>query len=292
MMLKPVRQLTKINQVIQRGIAAAISIFELLDENTELDQGRRQLDKIKGKIEFRDINFSYDPASNEKALHDINLLCQPGQNIAIVGKSGSGKTTLVNLLARFYEADSGQILVDDIPIGEFSLQNLRQHIALVGQQVVLFNGTIRENIAFGSLNSKTDQEIETALAHANALEFINTLPHGLDTHVGDDATKLSGGQRQRLAIARALLKDAPILILDEATSALDSESERTIQQALETLIQGRTTFIIAHRLSTIENADRILVLDEGRLVESGTHQELLDRQAYYARLHQFQFSES
>lgn len=287
----PIRQLTQVNAAIQRGLAAASSIFELLDEEPEFNNGTYETPRVKGKVTFKNLSFRYQPNSVD-VLHNINIEISPGQTIAIVGKSGSGKSTLVNLIPRFYELNKGQILIDDVANTDFTLSNLRQQIALVSQQVILFNSSIRDNIAYGELSAKSEAEIHSALKNAHALEFIEQLPEGLDTKVGDDATLLSGGQRQRLAIARALLKDAPILILDEATSALDSESEQHIQAALETLIQGRTTFVIAHRLSTIENADMILVMREGEIVESGKHHELLALNQHYAKLHKKQFVET
>ena len=235
------------------------------------------------------MSFRYQENAKD-VLNDINFEASPGQVTAIVGKSGSGKTTLVNLIPRFYDVTQGQILIDDVANTDYTLNNLRQQIALVSQQIILFNSSVRENVAYGELSDKSEEEIMEALRSAHALKFIEELPQGLDTIVGDDATLLSGGQRQRLAIARALLKDAPILILDEATSALDNESERHIQAALETLMQGRTTFVIAHRLSTIENADQILVMQEGEIVESGKHDELLELDQYYAKLHKKQFA--
>ena len=291
-MLKPIRQLTKINAVVQKGLAAAQSIFILLDEAQEPDTGTRVVERVAGRVEFRDVSFSYT-ANADKAhvLSHISFSCAPGEAIAIVGKSGAGKSTLVNLIPRFYQHSSGDILVDDIPIDELTLQSLRRQIALVSQQVVLFNGSVRENIAYGDLQGASDEAIRQALASANALEFVDKLDNGLDTLIGDDGFLLSGGQRQRLAIARALLKNAPILILDEATSALDSESEKAIQSALDHLMAGRTTFVIAHRLSTIESATRIIVLDQGRIVESGTHAELLAAGGHYRQLHQLQFSQ-
>jgi len=287
-MLKPIRQLSKINSVVQRGLAAAHSIFSLLDEEEELNAGTRTVDRVAGQVVFRDVSFTYRDDA-EHVLSNISFTCEPGQRVAIVGKSGAGKSTLVNLIPRFYRHNSGEILIDGIPNQDFTLQNLRHHIALVSQQVILFNGTVRENIAYGELHDAREAEIEAALASANALDFVNALEFGLDTRIGDDGFLLSGGQRQRLAIARALLKNAPILILDEATSALDSESEQAIQAALEHLMAGRTTFVIAHRLSTIESADRIIVLDKGLLVEMGTHRELLAACGHYQQLHRLQF---
>jgi ATP-binding cassette, subfamily B, bacterial MsbA len=289
-MLKPIRQLSKINAVVQRGLAAAQSIFVLLDEEKETDTGSREIADVKGRVEFKDVSFHY---SEDQAivLEHLSFSCAPGESIAIVGKSGAGKSTLVNLIPRFYALGDGDILIDGESINEITLQNLRSHIALVSQQVVLFNGSVKENIAYGELQQASDEDIRAALDNANALEFVDALPNGLDTQIGDDGFLLSGGQRQRLAIARALLKNAPILILDEATSSLDSESEQAIQSALEHLMKGRTTFIIAHRLSTIESANKIIVLEKGRIAESGTHDELLAAGNSYKQLHQLQFSE-
>ena len=291
LMLKPIRQLSRVNAAIQRGLAAAQSVFELMDQPTESNRGSHQVQRVKGDIEFRQIHFTY-PDTTEEVLKDINFHCPAGGSVAIVGRSGSGKTTLVNLLPRFYDPGSGQILIDGLSHTDYELNNLRAQIALVSQQVVLFNGSIRDNVAYGDLANHNEAEIIAALENANAMEFVSQLPEGIHTLVGDDGLMLSGGQRQRIAIARALLKDAPILILDEATSALDTESERYIQQALETLMTGRTTFIIAHRLSTIENADHILVMDRGQIVEQGRHAQLLTQGGAYARLHQVNFSEA
>lgn len=290
MMLKPVRQTSKTNADIQKGLAAAASIFELIDADAEVDTGTQQIDRVKGRVEFCQVHFTYQ-GNNEPVLHGIDLVCEPGQTVAIVGHSGSGKSTLVNLLPRFYEPVAGDILLDGIPIREYQLHNLRSQIALVSQQVVLFNGTIRDNVAYGELADTTEDALHQALSHAHAMEFISELPDGLDTMVGDDGLLLSGGQRQRLSIARALLKNAPILIFDEATSALDSASERHIREALQYLMQGRTTLVIAHRLSTIESADRIVVMDKGRIAESGSHQQLLAHGGIYATLHKLQFAE-
>jgi subfamily B ATP-binding cassette protein MsbA len=290
LLAKPIRQLSQVNSVVQRGLAAAESIFGLLDEESEKDRGDYRVERAQGALEFRNVKFSY--GRDMVALHDISFKVEPGQVIALVGKSGSGKSTLVSLIPRFYDCDEGQILLDDVPISAYALGDLRRQISLVTQQVVLFNATVAENIAYGTLDSMERQKVLEAAKNAHAMEFIAKLPEGIDTEVGDEAGQLSGGQRQRIAIARALLKDAPLLILDEATSALDSESEQEIQKALKTLIKGRTTIVIAHRLSTIENADQILVMDEGRIIECGTHSELLALGRKYARLHRMQFSDT
>jgi subfamily B ATP-binding cassette protein MsbA len=290
LLAKPIRQLSQVNAVIQRGLSAAESIFSLLDEIPEVDAGEYEADRVAGRVEFEHVVFAYN--SDTITLQDMNFVVEPGQTVALVGKSGSGKSSLVSLIPRFYDCSAGKITIDDLPIQNYKLKNLRDQIALVTQQVVLFNGTVAENIAYGEDVKLNEARIIKAAENAHAMEFIEQLPAGLATQVGDDAARLSGGQRQRLAIARALLKDAPILIFDEATSALDSESEQHIQEALETLMQGRTTFVIAHRLSTIENADLILVIDGGRIVESGSHQELISKSGHYAKLHQIQFSEN
>ena len=288
-MAKPIRQLTQVNSVIQRGLSAAYSIFTLLDEHSEPNTGYHEVDRAKGKIEFINVSFTYNGL--RQALSNITFVAEAGKTIALVGKSGSGKSSLVNLIPRFYECTQGEITLDGIPLKQYKLENLRRHVSLVTQQIVLFNGTVAENIAYGE-NEFDEEKILTAAANAHAMEFISQLPNGLDTEVGDDASLLSGGQRQRIAIARALLKNAPILIFDEATSSLDSESEQHIQAALKTLIKGRTTFVIAHRLSTIENADLILVLDQGIVVESGIHAELIVKNGHYSRLHKIQFTEN
>lgn len=289
LMAKPIRQLTQVNSVIQRGLSAAFSIFSLLDEETERDTGSYSIERAPGRIEFDNVSFSY--TADAKMLQNISFVAEPGQTIALVGKSGSGKSSLVSLIARFYDNQEGDISLDGVSLKDYQLTNLRHQISLVSQQVVLFNGTVAENIAYGSDVVDYDK-IKQAASNAHAMEFIEHLPAGLDTQVGDDASLLSGGQRQRIAIARALLKDAPILIFDEATSALDSESELHIQKALDNLRKGRTTFVIAHRLSTIENADLILVMDKGKIIESGTHAQLLASQSQYSRLHAIQFSEN
>ncbi len=290
MLFKPVQQTSKVNADIQKGLAAAASIFALLDEKGEDDTGSLSVERVQGKVEYRHVSFDYR-GSSEPVLQDVSLVCEPGQTIAIVGHSGSGKSTLVNLLPRFYEVRTGDILIDGHSIRDYRLASLRHQIALVSQQVVLFNGSIRDNVAYGELAGTSEAALIEALEHAHAMEFIRELPDGLNTIVGDDGLLLSGGQRQRLSIARALLKNAPVLILDEATSALDSASERHIQDALQRLMQGRTTLVIAHRLSTIEAADRIVVMDKGNIVESGTHQTLLAQNGTYASLHRMQFAE-
>ncbi|MEE8056223.1 MAG: lipid A export permease/ATP-binding protein MsbA [Pseudomonadales bacterium] len=289
LLAKPVRQLSEVNATIQRGIAAADSIFSLLDEAPEHNVGSTIVDRVSGRIELCNVNFAYE--ADNAVLHDINLTIEPGETVALVGRSGSGKSTLVSLLLRFYELSSGKIMLDKTALQDLDIDCLRRQIALVNQQVVLFNDTVARNIAYGQLAEVSDEAIEKAARDAHALEFIDTLPEGINTIVGEDGTRLSGGQRQRLSIARALLKDAPILILDEATSALDTESERNIQDALEAVMVGRTTLVIAHRLSTIENADRIIVMDQGRIVEQGNHRELIAKSGHYAKLHALQFSE-
>ena len=288
MMLTPVKRLTTVNVIIQRGIAAAKSVFDLLDATVEVDNGSIRLEKVSGVVEFNDVCFSYEQ-SKGLVLNNISFRVEAGQSIAFVGKSGSGKTTLASLLPRFYDYTSGSITIDGHDLSELTLDSLREQIALVGQDVTLFNDTIGRNIAYGSLKDCSEEEIIQAATAAHAMEFIETLPDGLDTMVGDNGVLLSGGQRQRLAIARALLKNAPILILDEATSALDTESERFIQAALDVLMKDRTTFVIAHRLSTIEKADRIIVMSEGEIVEQGKHAQLLAMEGYYANLYHLQY---
>ncbi|MDY0068465.1 MAG: lipid A export permease/ATP-binding protein MsbA [Porticoccaceae bacterium] len=290
LLAKPLRQLTQINSTIQRGIAAATVLFETLDAEEERDNGRHRAERVSGGFVFEDVAFTYAGAS-EPAIKGVSFTAEPGQTIALVGSSGSGKSTLVSLIPRFYNHQGGRILLDGVEINDYDLKNLRSHIALVSQQVTLFNDSVYNNIAYGELATRGREAVREAARAAHALDFIEALPEGFDTRIGDDGVMLSGGQRQRIAIARALLKNAPILILDEATSALDTESERHIQAALEVAMQGRTTFVIAHRLSTVENADVILVLEKGRIVEQGDHRGLLARGGRYAQLYQKQFAE-
>ncbi len=281
---KPVRQLSEVNATIQKGLAAAEDIFILFDEDVEKDRGQRQIDRVAGRVEFKNVSFSYQPGQPD-VLRNISFEVAPGETVALVGRSGSGKTTLASLIPRFYSPTQGEILIDGHPIESYQLENLRTHVATVSQQVALFNDTVARNIGYGALQGADEREIIAAAKKAYAYDFINALEDGFHTPVGDDGVLLSGGQRQRLAIARAFLKDAPILILDEATSSLDAESERFIQAALEAVVKGRTTFIIAHRLSTIEKADRIFVIQDGMIQEQGTHRELLDKKGLYAQLH-------
>jgi len=287
---RPIKRLTTINAYLQTGIAAAQSIFSFLDLEKERDTGVAELKTIEGRISYSQVSFSYQNES-DIVLDDVTFTVEPGKTVAIVGRSGSGKTTLVNLLPRFYDVRSGTVSIDGIDIKNIRLTSLRQHISLVSQHVTLFNDTVANNIAYGSLKGASLDQIKHAAAMAHVSEFVEKLPNGYDTLVGENGVLLSGGQRQRLAIARALLKNSPILILDEATSALDTESERHIQSALETLMENRTTLVIAHRLSTIENADTIMVMHEGKIVEQGTHSELISKDGRYAMLHRMQFSD-
>ncbi|MFW5969545.1 MAG: lipid A export permease/ATP-binding protein MsbA [Halofilum sp. (in: g-proteobacteria)] len=291
MVFPPMKRLTNVNAQIQKGIAAGESVFDLLDRDGERDTGTQTLDRARGDVRYEEVNFAYRPEKGT-VLADVNLEIRAGETVALVGRSGSGKTTLANLLPRLYELRSGRILLDGIDIRDLTLDSLRAQIAYVGQTVTLFNDTIANNIAYGRLGGATREQIEQAARDAHAADFIEQLPEGYDTQVGEDGIMLSGGQRQRLAIARALLKDAPVLILDEATSALDTESERAVQAGLERLVHNRTTLVIAHRLSTIEGADRIVVMDGGQVREQGTHAELLARNGAYANLYRMQFGEA
>jgi len=288
LLLQAARPLANINAQLQRGVAAAGSVFELLDTESEKETGSRIIERVKGDIEFKDLSFSYN--KGQPVLNNINLTVNSGESVALVGRSGSGKTTLVNLLPRFYEISEGSICIDGHNIDDYRLDSLRSHIALVSQHVTLFNDTIAHNIAYGDLETATLDDIKRAAEAAHALEFIEKLPEGFDTIVGENGVLLSGGQRQRLAIARAILKDAPILILDEATSALDTESERHIQAAMDEVMKDRTTLVIAHRLSTIESVDKIVVLENGNIIETGKHKALLEKQGAYQKLHKLQFS--
>ena len=290
LLVRPVRRLTEVNARLQRGLAAAEDVFGQLDAEVETDSGTHVVDRVRGHIEFRDVHFAYERSAGD-VLRGIDLTIEPGQTVALVGKSGSGKSTLASLIPRFYEVERGELRIDGTPVRVYAKDNLRSQIALVSQQVTLFNDTLATNIAYGSLSSAAPGAIDDAVRRAQADVFVDRLPKGLNTEVGDDGVLLSGGQRQRVAIARALLKDAPILILDEATSALDSESERQIQAALDEVMRGRTTLVIAHRLSTVENADTIVVMNEGRIVETGTHASLMASGKIYASLYDAQFTE-
>jgi subfamily B ATP-binding cassette protein MsbA len=291
LLLPPVKRLTSVNGHLQRGIIAADSLFELIDSEVEADRGTRTLERAVGRVEYRRVTHVYEEEKGA-VLRQVDLTIEPGETVALVGRSGSGKTTIASLLPRFYEPQEGEVRIDGVPVRELSLASLRDQISLVTQDVILFNDSIANNIAYGSGQGADRATLERVAEAANARDFIRALPNGFDTLIGDRGVLLSGGQRQRIAIARAMLKDAPILVLDEATSALDTEAERHIQAALEVLMRGRTTLVIAHRLSTIENADRIVVLHEGRIVEQGRHAELLALGGYYAKLHRLQFRDS
>jgi len=285
------KQLTNVQGLLQRGIASAERLFSVLDAPDEPDAGSRPIERANGLLEFRDVQARY-PGQSRPALAGVSFTAAPGTVTAIVGRSGSGKSSLIKLIPRFYEPESGSILLDGQPLHDYRLADLRRQIAMVGQQVMLFGGTVAENVAYGELQDAGGDDLDRAVRGANAMEFVEQLPEGLATHIGAKGNKLSGGQRQRVAIARAMLKDAPILILDEATAALDTESERLVQDALNHLMPNRTTLVIAHRLSTIEHADQVLVMDQGHIVERGTHAELLAQGGLYAHLHRMQFREN
>jgi subfamily B ATP-binding cassette protein MsbA len=291
LLMAPTKGLAKINEILQTALAAAQSVFGLIDEAAEVDTGTRRLDHVVGRIEYRNVGFHY-PSAELPALTDVDLTIEPGQTLALVGTSGSGKTTIANLLPRFYRVTEGEIRIDGINVNDLVLANLRSHIAIVGQETLLFDDTIRNNIAYGDVGDVDEVRLEEAAASAYVFEFARRFPEGLNTRVGERGARLSGGQRQRVAIARALYKNAPILVLDEATSALDTESERYVQAAMQKLRENRTTLVIAHRLSTVERADRIIVLARGRVAESGTHDELLRRNGAYAALYRQQFAET
>ena len=288
-MMNPAKRLSKINETIQTGLAAAHSAFALMDEPAETDTGTVTLAHVRGRIEYRHVGFRY-PVAESEALQDVSFTIEPGQTVALVGASGSGKTTTASLLPRFYRVNEGEIRLDDRNINDLVLADLRRHIAIVGQETLLFDDTIRHNIAYGHEGPIDEERVMQAARAAHVLEFAQKLPLGLDALVGERGMRVSGGQRQRIAIARALYKNAPILILDEATSSLDTESERLVQAAMQKLMENRTTLVIAHRLSTVEHADRIVVLAQGRVVESGTHRELLAQNGVYAGLYRIQFS--
>lgn len=289
MLIAPIKSLTSLNEELQVGLAASQSVFSLIDTPSETDDGRIEIGRSKGEIELCDVNLHYENAK-KPALKNLNLVIQKGEKVALVGLSGGGKTTLINLLPRFYELQSGIVKIDGIDTRDMTLKSLRQQFSMVSQEVTLFNDTVFNNIAYGTLRGVNEAQVIAAAKAAHAWDFIEQLPNGLQSEIGDRGVRLSGGQRQRLAIARAILKDAPILLLDEATSALDTESERHVQTALDELMHNRTTIIIAHRLSTIENADRILVMHQGEIIESGTHAELLKHNSNYKKLYQKQFT--
>ncbi len=289
LMMQPLRRITNVNAILQRGIAAGSSLFEIIDEEDEIDSGNYRSEDVRGKVEFRNVSFSYGD-EDSAVLDDVSFTVEAGKSIAIVGHSGAGKSTLVDLVPRFYDVDSGDILLDDTPVQDYELGNLRANISLVSQDVILFNDTIANNLAYGQLRQCSRAELLQAAEAAHVIDFVQELPDGFETVVGDRGILLSGGQRQRIAIGRALLKNSPVLILDEATSSLDTKSERRIQEALNILMRDRTTLVIAHRLSTVESADQIIVLDRGRIVESGTHSELLGSGGIYANLYEMQFS--
>lgn len=289
-LMRPLKSLTNVNAQFQRGMAACQTLFAILDMEQEKDDGKRVLKKANGDIEFKNVTFTYS-SKDSPALQNISFTIPAGKSVALVGRSGSGKSTIANLITRFYDIDEGSITIDNHDIREYTLSSLRQQVALVSQHVYLFNDTIANNIAYATDGSFSLEQIEKAAEMAYAMDFINKLDNGLNTVIGENGVMLSGGQRQRIAIARALLRDSPILILDEATSALDTESERAIQAALDELQKDRTSLVIAHRLSTIENADEILVVQDGQIIERGNHKVLINQDGAYAQLHKIQFSQ-
>jgi subfamily B ATP-binding cassette protein MsbA len=290
LLFAPIKRLTGINQPLQRGLAAAQTVFALVDEPPEQDQGTRELERVAGRITFERVGFRY-PSSDKEVLREVSFEVQPGTTVALVGHSGGGKTTIANLVPRFYLPSSGRVLIDGVDIQELSLAGLRSHLSYVGQESILFDDSVAANIGYGAVGEVTRERLVTAARAAHALEFIEALPQGFETQIGEGGVRLSGGQRQRLAIARALLKDTPILLLDEATSALDAESEQHVQAALREVTRNRTTLVIAHRLSTIQHADRILVIRDGQIVEDGGHGQLLDLQGEYYQLCRHQFNQ-
>ena len=292
LMLQPIRRITNVNAVLQRGIAASESLFSVLDEPAEKDQGVLEKLSSNGTLEFKKVTFSYDDKANKDVISGVSFIAKKGQSVAIVGHSGSGKSTLINLLPRFYDYQHGEILIDGVSIKDFKIRNLREKISIVNQDIILFNDTILNNLTYGELKHKSEIEIQTAIELAKIDQFTSEFPKGLDTIVGDRGAMLSGGQKQRIAIGRAILKNSPFLLLDEATSSLDTKSESQIQEALKELMKNRTTLVVAHRLSTIENADLILVLHNGEIIERGTHNDLIERGEHYADLHRLQFKSS
>jgi subfamily B ATP-binding cassette protein MsbA len=290
LMLQPIRRITNVNAILQRGIAASNSLFSVMDQPIEKDEGTFEKSSSEGSLEYRKVCFSYQSKDERNTISDISFFAKKGESIAIVGHSGSGKSTLINLLPRFYDYQSGEILIDGISINEYTIKNLREKISIVNQDIMLFNDTILNNLTYGKLKNKSQTEVDHAIKLARIDQFSDEFPDGLNTYVGERGAMLSGGQKQRIAIGRAILKNAPLLILDEATSSLDTKSEYQIQESLKELMKNKTTLVVAHRLSTIEGADQIIVLDNGKIVEKGTHDELIINASHYANLHRLQFN--